>query len=155
MRKTLTAVTLSMALAATSFVPGQAVAGDREDLAAVLFGASLLAIVAAAALNDDDGKDRKARAPVVQYQRAPVVTVQPPQRVEVKRNNTLPSQCSRQFNTNSGQRSYMMKDCLERNGVRVSSLPGRCERSIDMPGRGPDRTGWFQGCLNSEGYRIR
>ncbi|NDR58547.1 hypothetical protein [Aliiruegeria sabulilitoris] len=155
MRKTLTAVTLSMALAATSFVPGQAVAGDREDLAAVLFGASLLAIVAAAAMNDDDDKDRKARPPVVQYQPAPVVTVQPPQRVEVNRSHTLPGQCSRQFNTHDGQRNFIIKDCLERNGVRVSSLPGRCERSIDMPGRGPSQTGWFQGCLNREGYRFR
>ncbi|MDV7141088.1 hypothetical protein R3X27_00190 [Tropicimonas sp. TH_r6] len=175
MFKTLTAATLSIALATTSLAPSPAMAQNRENVAPILFGLSVLAI-AAAAMHDNNDK-KKARKkhrpapPVARAKPAPAVQapVQPPKpkvaKVKrpreavvvkpAKKRRVLPRACERNFNVANGGRTFLMKRCLINEGVRVSKLPDRCERAIEVRGGRKTLTGWKRNCLKREGFRIQ
>ena len=46
-----------------------------------------------------------------------------------------------------------MAGCLERNDVRLSRLPQRCEMSV-IGQKGGHRSAYDAGCLANNGYRI-
>ncbi|WP_146136740.1 hypothetical protein [Aliiruegeria haliotis] len=76
-----------------------------------------------------------------------------PRKVEILRD--LPSACAKTMKTRGGNRTFLTQGCLERSGIRTTTLPAQCGRVLDMPGKARDRRGWNRKCLKQEGYRIR
>ncbi len=180
MFKILSATALSATIALTSLSPTAAHAGN-DEIGRIIFGAGVLAIIAAAvnASQDDNDRDdpRRTYYPPKEVhnhktvnrivrQRPP--SPPPPPRVDVRRpiqkvetrkpvqlSRVVPSRCGRSYKVSEGRRVYFMESCLKDAGIRTSSLPDQCERILDMPGKREDRHGWNRGCLQSNGYTIR
>lgn len=181
MFKTLSAAALSATLAFTCLTPSTAHAADQDDIGRFILGASLLAMIAAAAnaRSEDDDDDRYVtRSPerevhhhrhVTKVIRTPTRPLLQPRVREVIRkpskevvtrrpvtaHRVIPSQCGRSFRLSTGNRAFFTQSCLEARGIRTSSLPDRCERVLDMPGNRQDRRGWNRHCLKTEGFLIR
>ncbi|RYH08694.1 hypothetical protein [Tropicimonas sp. IMCC6043] len=167
MFKTLSAATLSIALAATSLAPTPALAGSRDEMVPVVIGLGLLAAAAAVTLNERE-RSRNDWQNVFQGERQPTTSrrrAQAPAYVEQPRfygpdrgqraRRALPEYCTRRLAGSRGNREVLMQRCLENSGVRTGWLPDRCERRVDLPGRRATAIGWSANCLRREGYAIR
>lgn len=167
MFKSLTAATLSLALVFTSLPTAPAKAADAEDIAPVLFGLGLLAVLAASSSGNADTARYKSQKPkksrkVTRASPQPYTVIEPANRnghAATRRaaanHKTIPNQCARKLRFSSGTRTYFLKGCLESKGVRTSRLPNHCERVLDIPGHRVSRTGWHRACLKNSGYRVR
>jgi hypothetical protein len=192
MLKTFAATALSATLALATLAPTPARAAEQEDLAKLLFGVGIAALIAKSLNdqnnNDDDDDDddddhdhhhgysdrdvyvhryttREPPAPrrpvvvpppsrrVIVPQKPRTVVTQPPRVKEMYR--VVPGSCQRTFRSDGANRAFVTRACLEREGVRTSSLPDQCERILDMPGDIQNRRAWNSTCLQSYGYRIR
>ena len=156
MHRKFIATVMAAAIAVTTIGAAPAKAGAKE-LARFIVGVAALGVIAAA-INDADRKEnrvaRQDHAPVVvppRHERPARLEPRPlPDRARV---TVLPAQCVRQVSDRRGTRNVFMAGCLERNDVRMSRLPERCEMSV-IGQRGHERTAYDARCLSNNGYRV-
>ncbi|HAV08941.1 MAG TPA: hypothetical protein DCX13_08695 [Rhodobacteraceae bacterium] len=162
MHRTFIASVLAAALAITGLSSAPAQAGDK-DLARFIMGVAAIGVIAAA-VNDANRQERRHDdREVSRHAPAPVVIapernhhkphLQPRPLPERARAAVLPGQCLRQVADRRGTRNVFVAGCLERNDVRISRLPQRCELSV-VGQRGYERSAFDAGCLANHGYRT-
>ncbi|MCG3268565.1 hypothetical protein [Yoonia sp. I 8.24] len=137
MFKPLIAGVAALSLTFAAAAPAQANGIDRDDAGKIIFGLVALAALGAAIENRNDNDDR-------------VTQTRSPERQPTQRNQTrLPSECLREVGRND---QIFTRNCLQRNDVRVNTLPNRCEVRVFT--RNGSRNGFDPSCLRQEGYRI-
>ena len=139
-----TAVSLTFARA----MPAQANGFDREDAGKLIIGLAAIAALNAA-LENRNRNDRQPEQVQDRRQRHPQGWNGHPRRQDNRK--VLPSACVREIQTPYGDHRMFMRRCLERNAIRVSQLPDRCEVRL-FTNDGP-RNGFDPACMRQEGYR--
>lgn len=158
------ALVLAAAVAVTGLGAAPAQANDR-DLARFLAGLAAVGIVAAA-INDKQRRDDRARGHVTRQQPYYPPVVHAPPRHQGYQNHVaprplpqkaraaiLPSQCLLTVSDRRGARNVYGANCLQNSNISTARLPDRCALTVvGQQGRG--RTAYDAGCLADYGYRT-
>ncbi len=149
MHRKFIALICAAALAVTAIsLPAQARA-DQEDVAKVIAGLAVLAILGAA-LNDTD--DGPVTGPVTGHAHPQKPHLQPR---PLPRNVTrydLPGQCLKTVRKGRQDHRILGRHCLEQNYRLTQSLPKACK--VQIYGNKGLRKGYKPNCLRQHGYHL-
>lgn len=146
MFKTLTAAALALTVAATSFTASATPAkAGNDELAAFLFGAIVLGVIANAANNNSQASTvhvtppRNNNRPHANYNNRP------------NRGVVIPANCERTVHINGRNRNVYGAPCLRRNNVPLARI-NECARTGSINGR--NLTYFVKGCLRRNGHHV-
>ena len=131
----------------------------ENQIGALLFGLTALAVIAGIASDrddDDDDDDRYRDGRTITAPRDGGRTIIAPPVPGTRSTNPdhIPAQCLRTIQTGRGAAPLFLRGCMRDNYYFIDTLPRHCyveTRTI----RGEKRFGWSPYCLSQAGYDVR
>lgn len=130
---------------------------NREDqIGALLFGLTALAVIAGIASDDHKDDDRRSggRTIVAPPDGGRVIVAPPPPVARSTNPRHIPSQCLRTIQTPRGPAPLYTRGCMRDHYYFIDALPRHC--FVETQNReGRKRFGWSPYCLSQAGYDVR
>ena len=156
-RKFIAAV-LAVATTIATFSPVPAKAASEEDIARLLAGAATVFIIGKAIQTARDRDRDDDKVTITRHPQKPQITqsqsypkVVPRGHVSGRHRATLPARCVRQIKGGRVNRVVMGR-CLERNNIRLRSLPRACNMTVQT--RRGTAPAYALPCLRHKGYSL-
>lgn len=131
---------------------------DRQDqIGALLFGLTALAVIAGIASdrdNDDDDDDRRRDGRTIIAPPDGGRTIVAPPVSRSTNPDHIPSRCLRSIQTERGPAPLYVRACMRNYYYFIDTLPEHCFVET-LNTRGTKRFGWSPYCLSQAGYDVR